>query len=644
MDIKKKVYAEPKKLDRTIKKKDIGKKTVKKGASLIHTSKKGVNSGKDIEQRVNNSDNRNEGEYATDQVTRSARNAGYKSKKAPQKLKHRVHELKKNTEKMRKHSVYGADARGQAAASMRGREARDASNGAPASKSIRKHGVHDAGIKKQDSTSTHRQGTRGVASQRHAKAPKGRRGGRAVSVCKRGSGPALTQKQTVKNMKRQAYRKNAIKNSVKRMSTMARSTKRGVTAIIRGAITVFRAAKSIWLLMSIAGGGTVAIIAIVGVIVAAVLSPFSFLFGGNEPVDNNPSLAEVANDINAEYTAKFNSIIDDHDYVDEVIIEAYETDSAIYVACNWKDILSIWSINNDMYRGEKEQPSEEAENVNPDELEAEQEELAYVMTDKNIKTLTNLFWEMNDIQYEIKTEEIEVEPGEQSEPTPTRLPLPSASPTPEPTPETKTVKTLIITPQSNDYLWGADRYNFDDEQRSWLDDLMSDEYHKEWSRLLMGIVGTEITEVQQALLDSLPAALGGEIALNASTRLGNPYSQPKRGQGLYVDCSYLARWCYLEAGYDWFTPGTAAEQARFCYNHNLIVGRNELKAGDLLFYSFAKNGRFKNVSHVAIYIGRASDGKEYMIDASSSHGFVIYREVFTDKNLVFCGRPLEYLD
>ena len=463
---------------------------------------------------------------------------------------------------------------------------------------------------------------------------------------KRGSVPSLTQKQTVKNMKRQAFRKNAIKNSVKRMSTMARSTKRGVTAIMRGAVTVFRAAKSIWLLISIAGSGTVIIIAIVAVIVAAVLSPFAFLFGGNEPVDNKPSLAEVASDINAEYTARFNSIIDDHDYVDEVIIEAYETDSSTYVACNWKDILSVWSINNDMYRGEEELTSEDVEDVDPDELEAEQDELAYVMTDKNIKTLTKLFWQMNHIQYEIKTEEVEVEPSEQPEPTatPSKTPSPSASPTPEPTPETKTVRTLIITPQSKNYLWGADTYHFDNEQRSWLDDLMSDTYHKEWSRLLMGIVGTEITDVQQALLDSLPVSLGGEIALNASTRLGHPYSKKKRGQGLYVDCSYLARWCYLEAGYDWFTPGTAAEQARFCYKSDLIVGRNELKAGDLLFYSFAQNGRFKNVSHVAIYIGRASDGNEYMIDASSSNGFVIYREVFSDNNLVFCGRPLMYLN
>lgn len=604
MDIKKRVYAEPKQRDRAIKKKNIGKKTVNKGKALIHTTKKGVNTGKDIDQRINSNDNRNEGEYAKDQVVSSAKNTGYRVKQTPQDIKRRVNQLKKNTEKMRK------------------------------------HGVHDAGAKGSASSAKRKKGT-----QRHSSAPKGRHGGKAVSVRRRGSVSSLTQKQTVKNMQRQAFRRNAIKNSVKRMRSMAISTKRGIAAIVRSAVNAFRAIKSIWLVMSIAGSGTVIVVAIV-VIVAAVMSPFAFLFGGNEPMDGKPSLAEVANDINAEYTAKFNSIINDHDYVDEVIIEAYETDSATYVACNWKDILSVWSINNDMYRGEEELKNEEVEDVDPDELEAEQEELAYVMTDKNIKTLTKLFWEMNDIQYEIKTEEVEIEPREQPEPTstPPKTPSPSASPTPETITEIKTVKTLIITPYSKDYLWGADRYNFDDEQRGWLDDLMSDNYHKEWSKLLMGVVGTEITEVQQALLNSLPVGLGGEIALNASTRLGHPYSKKKRGQGLYVDCSYLARWCYLEAGYDWFTPGTAAEQARFCYKNDLIVDRNKLKAGDLLFYSFAQNGRFKNVSHVAVYIGRASDGKEYMIDASSSHGFVIYREVFTDNNLVFCGRPLRYLD
>jgi len=454
--------------------------------------------------------------------------------------------------------------------------------------------------------------------------------------------PTSLSKQTIQTRQKNAFRKNAIQNHIERTQKTVQTAKRGLEAIIKGTRAVFRGAKALWLLVG-AAGGQVALVVCVVAIVAAILSPFAFLFGGNNSVDDHPSLAEVAGDINTQYTAKFKSIINDHDDVDEIEIRDYEIDSANYVANNWKDILSIWSVNNDMYRGEKK-TDEELQEIDPDEP-VEPEELPYVMTVQNVRSLTNMFWTMNEITYEIKTKKIEVD--EESSPTatprPSRSPSPSASPSPKPTPKTKTIKTLIITPVSRDYLWGADNYSFDDDQREWLEDLMSDKFQKEWSKLLLGIVGTEMSDVQRQLLESLAAGPGATIAYNASTRLGHPYSKAKRGQGLYVDCSYLARWCYREAGYDWFTPATAAEQGRWCHNHGFVVERSSLQAGDLLFYSFAKNGRYRNISHVAVYIGRASDGKEYMIDASSSNGFVIYRELFSDKNLVMCGRPLMYL-
>lgn len=460
--------------------------------------------------------------------------------------------------------------------------------------------------------------------------------------------PSPLSKQTLHTRQKTAFRKSVVRNNFQKFQQTAKTVKQGLSAAFNGAMAVFRGGKSIMLLIG-AAGGNLAMIACVVALVAAILSPFAFLFSGNTSVDDYPSLAEVASDINTEYTAKFQSIINDHDDVDEIEIKDYEIDSANYVAINWKDILSIWSVNNDIYRGEKK-TDEELIEIDPDKP-VEQEELPYVMTDKNVTSLTNMFWEFNDITYEVKNEEVEVDPGASPAPSSSKSTvstqqayIPDPTPSPSPTPETKTVKTLIITPVSKDYLWGADHYSFDDDQREWLEDLMSDKYQKEWSMLLLGIVGTEMTDVQKQLLESLPAGPGATIALNASTRLGHPYSKQKRGQGLYVDCSYLARWCYREAGYDWFTPATAAEQARWCDNNDYVVERSKLKAGDLLFYSFAKNGRYKNVSHVAVYVGRAKDGKEYMIDASSSNGFVVYREVFTDNNLVMCGRPLMYLN
>ena len=50
-----------------------------------------------------------------------------------------------------------------------------------------------------------------------------------------------------------------------------------------------------------------------------------------------------------------------------------------------------------------------------------------------------------------------------------------------------------------------------------------------------------------------------------------PYSQERRGQGRYTDCSYLTMWSYRQI--EIIIPGTAAEQARFCVNKNLTVSK-----------------------------------------------------------------------
>ena len=82
----------------------------------------------------------------------------------------------------------------------------------------------------------------------------------------------------------------------------------------------------------------------------------------------------------------------------------------------------------------------------------------------------------------------------------------------------------------------------------------------------------------------------------AMTRLGDPYSQEKRGQGSYVDCSYLTMWCYKQLSIT--IPGTASEQGRFCVNNGLTIAKKDLVPGDLVFWSHKPNGRFMNITHV----------------------------------------------
>ena len=47
------------------------------------------------------------------------------------------------------------------------------------------------------------------------------------------------------------------------------------------------------------------------------------------------------------------------------------------------------------------------------------------------------------------------------------------------------------------------------------------------------------------------------------------------------------------------------------------VSFDELQPGDLIFYSFTSNGRYKNISHVAVYVGNGKvDRKSTRLNSS----------------------------
>lgn len=125
---------------------------------------------------------------------------------------------------------------------------------------------------------------------------------------------------------------------------------------------------------------------------------------------------------------------------------------------------------------------------------------------------------------------------------------------------------------------------------------------------------------------------GAEAVQLALSRLGDPYSQERRGQGDYTDCSYLVQWVYRQLGVK--LPGTAAEQGKYCVNNGLTISKSNLAPGDLVFWSHKVNGRYLNITHVGIYAG---DGK--VVDASSSRGQVVYRNLFDAEKQVLYARP-----
>lgn len=448
----------------------------------------------------------------------------------------------------------------------------------------------------------------------------------AIHTGKKVDHSARTAKKSVKNTKR------AVKATSKGVKTAAKVAKRTAQAAKRAAIIAKKAAvaaakvakltiKAIimavkvviavikGLIAVIAAGGwvVVLIIIIVAVIVAIVSSPLAIF--SNDTDGTTPTISEVVQQINGEYTSKITGIISDAGDVDEVVVEG-ESASSDYTVGNWIDVIGVFSVKSTVTTGDEEFVP-----------------LVY-MEETQINGLKDVFWNMNIISHKIVTETVEPDSASGASASP------SASPTPEQTPQI--IKKLVISIDCKTYEQGALVYGFSNEKMEVLEELMQPSYLS----MFMEICGMDtyigLTPQQiEGLLGDLPEGeLGSVIVQYAVSRLGDPYSKAKRGQGNYVDCSYFARWCYQQAGVSDFTAPTAASQAEYCVDNDLCISYSNLQPGDLIFWSFKKNGRFMNISHVGIYAG---DG--YVIDASSSRGMVVYRPVFGESSIVVCGRP-----
>lgn len=121
---------------------------------------------------------------------------------------------------------------------------------------------------------------------------------------------------------------------------------------------------------------------------------------------------------------------------------------------------------------------------------------------------------------------------------------------------------------------------------------------------------------------------------SALSKLDYPYSQSRRDSGSAFDCSSLVYYSYLEAGVDISNDGlyTAAEIAKKYSDQQ--VSLDEMEPGDIIFYSNSKNGRYKNIGHMALYAGQGTQ-----VEASTSKKKVVHRPTYY-KGIVMVCRPV----
>ena len=182
----------------------------------------------------------------------------------------------------------------------------------------------------------------------------------------------------------------------------------------------------------------------------------------------------------------------------------------------------------------------------------------------------------------------------------------------------KKTKYLEVRIALKTYTEMAIEYQFDEDRTVILNQLMSAYITNNPSggSQISGLQGSLTPQEISNITDKISNPTQKAVVSFVLSKVGYPYSQPLRNSGKAFDCSSLAYYAWKSAGVDISFGGgtTAAAEAEGLKDKT--VKEENLQPGDLIFYSYTTNGRYKNISHVGIYVG---NGK--MVEAvDEAHG------------------------
>ena len=235
--------------------------------------------------------------------------------------------------------------------------------------------------------------------------------------------------------------KETAKQFAKGAKKAARATKRAIKAMIESTKALVNAI--------IAGGWVSVVIIILICLVAALCSSFYGIFFSSETSQSGMNITSVIQQINNEFDDK----------IDEIKSSgSFDGVEVIGSRSNWKDVLSIYAVKTT------------TDENNPMEV---------ATVDENKKSiLSSIFWDMNNISksVETRTETITKEStDEQGNKIET----------------TKQVekKYIVITLSGKTAEDMSVSYSFNDTQKKYLAELMSDKNNKLWASLIYNIGG-----------------------------------------------------------------------------------------------------------------------------------------------------------
>ena len=339
--------------------------------------------------------------------------------------------------------------------------------------------------------------------------------------------------------------------------------------------------------------------ALVAVVIAVIYnSPFSIFF---PPLENGDTVMTVTSQYVAEFNRDINTLVTEHkDYdIGKIVYVDYEGTAS--TPSNYYDVMSVYMVKYGVGN------------------------TATVMNDTAKANLKTVFDDMCSYTTSTGTKDVEETDADGNVTT-----------------VTKSVLYVNVTLKS--YRDMISVYGFNSDQVEMLEQIMSPEFMGQLGYAGSGSGGgggspgvSSMTEDEiNAILSGITDSRQKTVCSYALHRVGFPYSQDLRDSGNYYDCSSLAYYSWKDAGVDISYGGatTAAAEAQGLDEAGKTVSFDELQPGDLIFYSFTSNGRYKNISHVAVYVG---NGK--VVEALNESLGVVYRDVASTGKIVVIGRP-----
>lgn len=235
--------------------------------------------------------------------------------------------------------------------------------------------------------------------------------------------------------------KETAKQSAKCAKKAARATKRAIKAMIESTKALVNAI--------IAGGWVSVVIIILICLVAALCSSFYGIFFSSETSKSGMNITSVIQQINNEFDDKIDEIKSSGNFDGVEVIGSRS---------NWKDVLSIYAVKTT------------TDENNPMEI---------ATVDENKKSiLSSIFWDMNNISksVESRTETITKESTDEQGNT-------------VETTERVEKTYLVITLSGKTAEDMSVSYSFNDTQKKYLAELMSDKNNKLWASLIYNIGG-----------------------------------------------------------------------------------------------------------------------------------------------------------